>query len=127
MVVYLQPQQGVRLRYHAVRVHVDRLHAATGHHHLAAPVARYRFQTSLSRLRLLLTSRGWPRLDSRPDLGGTEQIAPGKGDAGRHAGRIRVERFAKSHCVSLVMSHVMDEKDLVRRTARPAHILQDQA
>src|ERR1700752_5055434 len=40
MVVHLQPQQVVRLRDHAVRVDVDRLHAPAAHHHLAPTTDR---------------------------------------------------------------------------------------
>jgi hypothetical protein len=92
-----------------MRVHVDRRHAAAGYHYLAAPAGHHRFLASLRRPRSRLASRGRRRLGSRPALRGTEQIASGKGDAGHRDGRIPVERFAKSHCVSLVMSHVMDE------------------
>src|SRR4029453_2649704 len=51
MVVDLAPQERVRLRDHAVRVHIDGLHAATAHHYLAAPAARHRREPPWARLR----------------------------------------------------------------------------
>src|SRR5262249_59851037 len=58
VVVDLAPQERVRLRDHAVRVHIDGLHAATAHHHLAAAAARHRREPPRARRPAALSARG---------------------------------------------------------------------
>ena len=64
VVFHLEPEQRVRFRNHAMRVHVDRRHATTADHHFTAPAGRHRFAALSGRPHLRFSARGRPRLGS---------------------------------------------------------------
>src|SRR3989475_275861 len=95
--VGFQPEQRLRLRDHAVGVHVDHLHAATADDHFAAPAGRLHVAARRYRLGARLPARRRPRRGSRPRSGRSGQIASGEGDAGHRADRVSLEHFATGH------------------------------
>ena len=116
MVVDLAPQERVRLRDHAVRVHVDGLRSATAHHHRAAPAARHRRESPRGRLRAALCPCGRPRLGSDPGLGGRDHVTRREGDGRRRTGDVAPERSLGRHRVSLGPASIRSTK----RSRRPS-------
>src|SRR5262244_847598 len=73
MVVDFQPEQGVGLRNHTVRVHVDHLDASAAHLHFTAPA-----RLSARREHVALDARR--RTGAKSGLGGGEELTSGKGN-----------------------------------------------